>query len=176
MPEEIPELETERLRLRGFTAADLDLLHRLYSDPDVMFFIGTGGTFSREQTQERLAATLFRWIQHGVPMWALFRKADQAFVGRCGFQILEATKEVELAYTLLPDAWGNGYATEASRACLEHAFTALKWDRVVSRTRPTNSRSLRVMEKLGFQVEKEGEDTGGAAVFEFLTREMWKKQ
>ncbi|HEV3142621.1 MAG TPA: GNAT family N-acetyltransferase [Gemmataceae bacterium] len=174
---EIPILETERLYLRGFTAGDLDLLHRLYSNAEVMSFISVDGRpYTRERTEERLAAAIYRWTQHGIPMWAVFRKADQEFVGRCGFQIYEATKEIELAYTLLPQAWGNGYATEASLACLDHVFTVLNWDRVVSRTRPTNTRSLHVMEKVGFQIEKVGEDIGGAAVFEFLTREMWKKQ
>jgi ribosomal-protein-alanine N-acetyltransferase len=174
MPAEFPILETKRLRLRGFNANDFDLLHSLYSNPEVVHFISIDGQpFSREKTQERLAAALFRWTQHGIPMWAVFLKADQNFVGRCGFQIYESTKEIELAYTMLPQAWGNGYATEASRACLEHAFTVLKWERVVSRTRTTNARSLRVMEKLGFQIEKVGEDIAGPAVFEFLTREMW---
>jgi RimJ/RimL family protein N-acetyltransferase len=174
MPAEIATLETERLQLRGFTADDLDLLHSLYSDPEVASFISIDGQpFTREKTQERLAATLFRWTQHRIPMWAVFRKADQTFIGRCGFQIYEATKEIELAYTMLPQVWGNGYATEASRSCLEHAFCTMNWERVVSRTRTTNARSLRVMEKLGFQIEKVGEDIAGPAVFEFLTREMW---
>jgi [ribosomal protein S5]-alanine N-acetyltransferase len=177
MATEIPILETERLHLRGFTANDLDLLFSLYSNPDVTFFISIDGQpLTRERTQERLTATLFRWTQLGIPMWAVFREADQSFIGRCGFQIYEATKEVELAYTLLPQAWGNGYATEAGQACLEYAFNVLNWKRIVSRTRPSNTRSLRVMEKLGFQIEKVGEDIAGPAVFEFLTKEMWNKK
>src|SRR5262245_26050429 len=145
MPSEIPILETERLHLRGFTAEDLDLLHSLYGNSEVMSFIGVNEPLTREQTLERLTATLFRWTQFGIPMWAVFRKDYQAFVGRCGYQIYEATKEIELTYTLLPQAWGHGYATEASRASLEHAFSVLKWIRIVSRTRPKNMRSLRVM-------------------------------
>ena len=177
MPAEIPILETERLRLRGFTANDLELLHSLYGNPEVMHFISIDGQpLSREKTKERLAATLFRWTQHGIPMWAVFCNEDQTFVGRCGFQVYPATNEIELAYTMLPEAWGHGYATEASRGCLVHAFTVLNWERVVSRTRTTNARSLRVMEKLGFRIEKVGEDVAGPAVFEFLTREMWTKQ
>jgi len=176
MPSEIPILETERLHLRGFTAKDLGLLLSLYGNSEVMSFISVNGPLTREQTLERLTAALFRWTQFGIPMWTVFRKADQVFVGRCGFQIFEATKDIELAYTLLPQAWGHGYATEASRASLEHAFSVLRWNRIVSRTRPSNVRSLRVMEKLGFQIEKFGEDASGAAVFQFLTRELWNKQ
>jgi len=175
MPAEIPILETERLRLRGFTADNLDLLFSLYSNPDVMFFLGDGQPLSREKTQERLTATLFRWTQLGIPMWAVFRKTDGIFLGRCGFQIFNL-QEIELAYTLLPAAWGQGYATEAARACLDQFFAMSEEDRIVSRTRPTNARSLRVMEKLGFQIEKLGEDMGGPAVFEFQTRKIWKRQ
>src|SRR5579864_58633 len=175
MPAEIPILETERLRLRGFTADDLDLLDSLYSDPDVVSFISIDGQpLSREKSQERLTAALFRWTQHGIPMWAVFRKADDVFLGRCGFQIYQVTNEIEIAYTLLPQAWGNGYATEAGRACLEYAFNVLKWERIVSRTRTTNARSLRVMEKLGFQIEKVGEDIAGPAVFRSEERRVGK--
>jgi RimJ/RimL family protein N-acetyltransferase len=177
MAAETPTLETARLHLRGFTADDLELLHTLYSNAEVMHHISIDGQpLTREKTQERLASTLFRWTQHGIPMWAVFRKTDETFIGRSGFQIYQATNEIEIAYSLLPLSWGNGYATEASRACLDHAFTVLKWERIVSRTRPTNTRSLRVMEKLGFQVEKVGEDFAGPAVFEFLTREMWNNK
>jgi RimJ/RimL family protein N-acetyltransferase len=165
-----PTLATGRLNLRGFAIDDLDLLYALYGDSRVMQFLGDGTPMSRDVTQEKLAAVLFRWTQLRMPMWAVFRKADGVFLGRCGFSPYEPLQSIELAYTLIPSAWGLGYATEASRACLKHAFDELKWDRIMCRTRPTNLRSRRVMEKLGFEFEREGTDTGGAAVFYWLAR------
>jgi len=165
-----PVLTTARLQLRGFADDDLDLLHRLYGDPEVMRHLGDGTPMSREVTQEKLASVVFRWLQLGIPLWAVFRKDDGAFLGRCGFSPYEPLNSIELAYTFVPPAWDQGFATEASRACLRHAFEVLGWEKIMCRTRPDNVRSRRVMEKLGFQFEREGLDIGGAAVFYWLTR------
>jgi RimJ/RimL family protein N-acetyltransferase len=52
------------------------------------------------------------------------------------------------------DLWGNGYGTEAARACMEYAFTALEVTRVISMIRPENVQSIRVAEKNGLTCEK----------------------
>ena len=171
---DIPILTTPRLCLRGFTGDDLDLLHSLFGDPHVMHFLGDGTPLSREVTQEKLAAVWFRWTQLGIPLWGVFRLGDGCFVGRCGFSPYEPLNAVELAYTFTPSSWGQGLATEASEACLRFAFQEMRWDRILCRTRPDNLRSRRVMEKVGFQFEREGEDIAGPAVFYWLTREQYE--
>jgi len=170
-----PTLETPRLSLRGFTNDDFDLLYALYGDPQVMHFLGDGTPLSRETVEEKLAAVLFRWTQLRIPLWAMFRKEDGVFIGRCGFSPYDPLRVIELAYTVIPSAWNQGYCTEASHACLRFAFEELKWERIMTRTRPDNLRSRRVMEKLGFEFECEGTDIGGAAVFYWLTREGYNR-
>jgi RimJ/RimL family protein N-acetyltransferase len=55
----------------------------------------------------------------------------------------------EIAWTLARRCWRHGYATEAARAALEHAFTVWKKDRVISLINPENRASIRVAERLG---------------------------
>ena len=78
-------------------------------------------------------------------------------IGYCGlFQYpdIEGSRENEVSYRLLPQHWGNGYATEAARAIRDHAFSDLGIDRLVALIDPANVRSIRVAEKLGMVYEK----------------------
>lgn len=58
--------------------------------------------------------------------------------------------EVDIGWRFNTSAWGKGYATEAARAILTHAFAALQLPRIMVEIAPNNPRSLRVAEKLGF--------------------------
>jgi ribosomal-protein-alanine N-acetyltransferase len=149
-------LETDRLRLSPIAAEDLDAVAALYADPDVMRFIGLRAPLTREQTRERLDFMIGQWREHGFGMWAVLRKADGAFVGRCGLRTLDDTTEIELGYTLAKAYWGQGYATEAARAVVRHAFDVLKLERLVAIADPANAASINVMKKLGMTFEGTG--------------------
>ena len=62
--------------------------------------------------------------------------------------------ETELGYRLRRDAWGEGYATEASRGLIRKAFEELGWQRVIASTMTVNTRSQRVMERVGMRLWK----------------------
>src|SRR5207249_7928079 len=116
MPEgsmDLPELDTPRLRLRGFTTDDLDAFAAMGADPDVMRYLGPGQPMSREACAERLAAAIYRWHFRGLPTWAVVRKADGRLIGRCGLQPLPYSDLLEISYGFAKEAWGQGYATEA---------------------------------------------------------------
>lgn len=83
-------------------------------------------------------------------------KDSGELIGDCGctLQKVEGTNHVEVGYHVRRDLWGNGYATEAARACIEYAFTKLGVDRVISLIRPENLQSIRVAEKNGLVCEK----------------------
>jgi ribosomal-protein-alanine N-acetyltransferase len=63
--------------------------------------------------------------------------------------------EVEIAWAVAPERWGQGYATELGAAAVRVAFADLGLASVVAYTTPGNRASLRVMEKLGFEYERE---------------------
>jgi ribosomal-protein-alanine N-acetyltransferase len=151
-----PILDTDRLRLRPVAADDLDHFAALYGDPDVMRFIGTRVPMTRQQAGERLEFMLDHWRRHGFGMWVLFRKADGAFVGRCGMRYLDDTTEIELGYTLAKAFWGQGLATEASRAVVRYAFEVMRCARLVAIADPAHVASIHVMKKLGMTFERMG--------------------
>jgi len=142
-------LSTARLRLRPFADGDLDRLHELYGDATVMA-IRKIGTQDRAGTAAQLQQILGHWWRHGVGLWALFSRDDDRFLGECGLRLRD-DGTAELAYGLIPDAWGRGLATEASVAVLDDAFDRLRLPRVAAVARADNAASHKVMRKLGMQ-------------------------
>jgi ribosomal-protein-alanine N-acetyltransferase len=144
-----PELFTARLWLRPFQPDDLNALTQLYGDAEVMKYIGNGQPRTRAETEALLAQMIRQWEQHGFGRWAMILQATGELIGRCGLSFLHQAEEVELGYLLARAYWGQGLATEASRACVQFGFEALKLDRIVAVARPENRASARVMEKIG---------------------------
>ena len=158
---DIPEIETERLRLRAFRNEDLDAYAAMCADPEVMRYLGTGATLSRADTWRSMAGFLGHWALRGHGMWALEEKATGTLVGRAGFLEPEGWPGFELGWTLGRPHWGRGFATEAARRALDYAFHELDRDRVISLIRPANTSSMRVAERLGEARAGEIELLGG---------------
>ena len=84
---------------------------------------------ARVRNARCLTAAIFRWTQYRIPLWAVTLKDTGRWIGRCGFQFQDDARPgpTELAYSLARDGWSQGYATEAARACVAHAFEVLGW-------------------------------------------------
>ena len=146
-------LTTERLVLRRFTAADVDLLVELDSDPAVMHFV-TGGraTPRREIEQEVLPHFLAFYDRPGdYGFWAALELQTGEFLGWFHFRPAKgaASDEPELGYRLRRAAWGHGYATEGARALVDRGLRQQGVRRVVAQTMTLHVASRRVMEKAG---------------------------
>ncbi|MEV0603407.1 GNAT family N-acetyltransferase [Streptomyces sp. NPDC050315] len=143
-------LETERLRLRAFTGADLDNLRDLHRDSQVMRFLDAG-----HPTPELLVTQYARPAHFGY--WAAEERATGAFLGWFEFRPTdengerERTAEVELGYRLRRAAWGKGYATEGARALVDRGFGEWGVERVMATTMAVNTGSRRVLEKCGLR-------------------------
>jgi RimJ/RimL family protein N-acetyltransferase len=145
----IPELDTERLRLRAPRLEDLDGFARMYADPDVMRFLESGVPLDRAAAFRSMAVHLGHWLLRGYGQWALEERATGVFVGRAGLWRPEGWLGLEVGWTLDRDAWGHGYATEAGGAAIDYAFNVLQADEVISVIRPENTASIKVAERLG---------------------------
>jgi len=156
-------LETPRLILRHQVIEDLDDLWALYCDPEITRYIPDAPR-SREDAQEEL-----EWHMHGHPkhpelgLWATIHKETGKFIGRCGLLPweIDGQHEVEVAYTITQEYWGQGLATEAATGILQYGFEKLSLSRLVCLIDEDNIGSKKVAEKIGMFFEKEGQDELG---------------
>lgn len=141
-------VETERLALRRLTMADLDVLVQLDSDPEVMRFLTGGRATPRDEVARRLARMMR--CGPGMGYWAAVSRADDRFAGWFGLSATDGRPgEAELGYRLFRWAWGSGLATEGSLALVRRGFAEVGLDRVWATTMAVNTRSRRVLEKVG---------------------------
>jgi RimJ/RimL family protein N-acetyltransferase len=171
----IPTLSTQRLTLRGFTAADLDALAPIYADPEVNRYIGDGTPADRAATWRALAGMLGHWQLRGYGMWALIERATGRLIGRAGLYNPEGWPGLEAGWLLARDCWGRGFATEAGHAVLAYAFTQVGADHLISLIRPGNTASIRVAERLGERLERESDLMGHRTLVYGINRERWQQ-
>lgn len=162
----MPEIETARLRLRYLTLADLDDLYHIYSNPEVMKYVGTR---TKDETSSALVSMIEHW-KHGFGMWATIHKDTGKFIGRCGLCFLDNTPEIELGYTLDKPYWNMGLATEASLAILKYGFEQIRLERIVAIARPENIASQKVMQKVCMKYEKNAYYYNSNVVYYALSR------
>jgi len=166
-------IETERLVLRMFRESDTDAYAEMVGDAEVMRFLG-GKVMSRQEAWRNMAMVVGHWSLRGYGFWAVEERESGEMIGRVGCWRPEGWPALEVGWTLRRAYWGRGYATEAARASLEHAFTALGQTRVVSLIDPNNSASIRVAERLGERPEGEWEVFGIKVVIYGIDREEWR--
>ena len=87
---------------------------------------------------------------HGFGLWVIEHKKKGSFLGDCGltYQLVERQQLLEVGYHLQARHRGNGYATEAGRACIAYAFDDLAPSLVCSIVDPDNTASIGVASRL----------------------------
>ncbi len=168
----MPSIETDRLRLRIICRDDLDDLTSLFADPDVVKYVGDGKPAGREEAAKAVESIITHWQKHGFGRWIAIDKANGAFVGFGGLRSLFGTPEV--VYHLTKKSWGKGFATELARAALRFGFEERGFDRIVAITKPPNTSSIHVIEKLGMHFEKYAEYYGLDVLQYSITRDAFQ--
>lgn len=151
-----PELRTERLLMRGWSAADRAGFAEMNADPVVMEHFPA--TMSRAESDAFVDRIEAGFAERGFGLWAVEVAGTGEFVGYTGLAVPRfhvawmdtvAAPVVEVGWRLKHSAWGHGYATEAARAALDAGFGEAGLPQIVSFTTLTNTRSQAVMERLG---------------------------
>ena len=172
-------LETERLLLRPWCAADAEDLYRLARDHDVGPSAGWMPHTSVEHSRE-----IIRTMLSKPTVWAVCGK-DGHPIGNIHFDfdtpLRERDGECELGYWLGKPFWGQGLMTEAAQVLLSYAFDVLDVPAVWSGYYEENTKSRRVQEKLGFvhhRTEKIPSVSNEIKTVHrtCLTREIWEKR
>lgn len=149
-------LETPRLILRRPVLEDVDAYYAFYRDPEITRHIPDAPR-NLEETRAEV-----EWHVNGPPghpelgLWAAIHKETGRFIGRCGLLpwTIEGREEVEIAYALAREFWGQGLASEAAGAILRYAFEQLGITRLICLIIPENLASARVAEKIGMTLER----------------------
>ena len=141
-------LETSRLALRPMTLEDEPALAEVLGDAVTMRWYPH--PFSREEVRDWIERQISRYPS-GTGLLGVVEKQTGQLIGDCGvvWQEVEDQMELEVAYHVNRERWNQGFATEAARALIDHAFTDIGVDHVVSMIRPENIASRRVAEKNG---------------------------
>jgi RimJ/RimL family protein N-acetyltransferase len=161
------ELETARLRLRKFTLEDLEAHTAIYGNPEVTQFL-PGGPFLDPEISKDASSWVVRffirhWQLYDFGAWALIDKETEKLVGHGGLKFLphtptspeETPQEIDIFYLLDRPYWGKGLATEVGRAFLAYGFEKLSLDHIAAITRPKNTASQHVLDKLGMVYTRE---------------------
>ena len=170
-------IQTARLSLRPFEVADEEAAFEFFGDPDVMRFSLNGVHTSRKPTEEFILTNMHRQERTGYSIWAVIEQASGDLIGMCGLaEFRHGVEGIEPAYRLRRDRWGKGYASEAGLGAVEHAFTALRLDRLIGLVEPANVASARVLEKCGLERVSGRKIFGREAFVYEAMRNDWLRQ
>lgn len=146
----IPEVETERLRLRLPKASDLPA-HAAFRASDRS--VGVGGPFDAASSFHHLAGIVGQWQLRGYGRWMVADKMTDDPLGVVGIYHPEDWPEPEIGWSLYGAAEGRGIAQEAATAARDYAYRVLCWDRIVSLVMEDNLRSIALAKRMGCEAE-----------------------
>jgi RimJ/RimL family protein N-acetyltransferase len=142
-----PRIETARLILRPTALEDFERWAEFAADPVAARYLG--GVQARSMAWRSLMSMAGAWSLTGVAMFSVIEKSSGRWIGRLGPWQPEGWPGTEVGWSLHPDAWGKGYASEGARAAIDYAFETLGWDDVIHCIDPENIPSQRVALTLG---------------------------
>jgi [ribosomal protein S5]-alanine N-acetyltransferase len=149
---ETPRLVCERLRMEHVPE-----ISPLLQDPRVAEWLWPHGEPTVQDLIEGTEQKEEHWERYGFGVWLLRDIHTDEAIGWGGLQwtYVADLNEVEVAWAIKPERWGEGLATEMARAAIASAFGPLGLLELIAFTLPHNHASRRVMEKTGFVYERE---------------------
>lgn len=157
-------LHTERLSLRPLQDADAADLHRIWTKEAVRRFLWEGAIVPPSRTMRIIAASRDMFSAKGYGLWGVRPSESDMLIGFGGFWLFREPPELELLFGVADPLWGQGYATEIAGAVVRYGLRSLGMERIRASTDVENAASIRVLEKVGFRLERtahaEGVETG----------------
>jgi len=144
-------LKTKRLYLREFIPSDGFHFYVLNNDKEVLKYTGDI-PFLTEKEALKFIENYNEYKKNGFGRWAVCLKENHEFIGWCGLK--RVNDVVDLGFRFYKTYWNNGYATEASKACIIYGFKSLKLDKIVARAYEKNKASIKVIQKCNLKFQK----------------------
>jgi RimJ/RimL family protein N-acetyltransferase len=140
--------------LRPLNDGDVDDIFGVFGDPDVMRYWSFPAFRERAQAEGLIEEIRQRFATRTFVQWGIARREDGVVLGTCSlFRIEPVHRRAEIGFALRRGDWGRGLAGEAVATALEFAFGPLDLIRIEADVDPRNDRSIRLLERLGFQRE-----------------------
>jgi len=143
--------KSERLGFRNWTFDDIEKMSSINANPEVMRYFPS--VQDEAQTRGFIERMQIMFTQKGYCYFATEQLDNQSLIGFIGlaYQDYEArfTPCVDIGWRLAQSTWGNGYATEGAKRCLEYGFNELKLGVIKSVATTNNLKSINVMTKIG---------------------------
>jgi len=139
-------------------------------DSDIRRYVG-GYPRSREDAERRFPHGQLREVPDRLGVWATILKSNGQYVGRCGLYAhldaagIRIADEAKLSFYIARAYWGQGLASEAGAAFVEFGWKQLPLSRILAAVQVGNAASVRILEKLGFDLIST--ETGPRSFFHF---------
>ena len=148
-------IETERLILRDIDMdRDFEPFCELMSDEETVRWIG-GETLDPPDVWRSMCTMIGAKQVRGYSFMSVEHKDTGEWLGRIGPWYPHGWPAPEIGWTLMRKHWGNGYAIEAARGCLDYVYNELGWDSVIHLIAKENIGSIKVAEKLGSTLQRD---------------------
>jgi RimJ/RimL family protein N-acetyltransferase len=173
--------------LRPFAETDLDLALEMWTDPEVVKYVG--GAMTEEEIRMDMPDSIKRGGNGGIGIWCVADRATGEKLGDAfllprpideddtDFSLVVMGQmpdaDIEVGYFLRPSAWGRGYATEICKRLLQFAFQELPLDEVVASVDDGNAASQKVLEKSGLINRGRTLSYGKDSPIYRITRDEW---
>jgi len=153
-----PALETPRLNLTRLSDTDRHGIFDLFSNESVIKYYDLAAFENPDQADELIAFFNKRFEENVGIRWGIRLQENHQLIGTCGFNSWnEKMMNAVLGYELLPEYWGEGYASEAVHAVVQAAFSGLlpcgALHRIQADTIPGNKTSEALLLNVGFKEE-----------------------
>jgi len=147
-------LETNRLLLREFNISDAESFYELNLNPNVIKYTGNSA-FKDIDEAKAFLENYSDYQRNGFGRWAVINKSTEEFLGWCGLKYDEDLNETDIGFRFFEHFWNKGFATESAKACIGHGFEKLNLKTIIGRAMKENIASIKVLEKIGLQYEKD---------------------
>ena len=145
-------LFTSNLLLKELSWNDLEDIHSLHCNPEVERFNTIGIPTDHDATREIIRPAIADQSNklRSSYSWSIRLKSNDKFIGEAGMSVMHNRYQMAtIHYHIIPELWGNGYATEVAKELIRFGFQDLKLHRIEAGAATENIGSHKVMEKAG---------------------------
>ena len=159
------DLRTSRLELRPLAPMDTEPLHALWTAPGVRRYLWDDEVIPLDRTRAVVAESIRLFETAGYGLWGVRLHSAAVLAGFGGYWFFHEPPRLELLFGVAESQWGKGMATELASALLAFGLTRCRFREILASTDAPNVRSVRVLTKLGFRLERRARSKGLDTLF-----------